>query len=338
MNAFNTLYTDISHLYFPHFIRYQKSAEKFYAAFPKEEDAKAVLNDLTSMKNWISSLLISSLVRNTGRLLPHLVMEKIFEMLLNKYGEPQMKMGSIAKTKRFVDVENLRRKELYLAFLEIHMILFEILFKNQNISNTLYLKEVVRKLFQTALHRFTMLEELVSWLQCDYVSGPETPNGFMSGRFYCKALKGSSKDFDYLHTFNDSCSSFNGQHLAVLLRGVSKEGLMKIYDVSTFECVKRHCIDRDDVALSVALLDDHFALLLKKNACCCIELHTSQSNSYRKPSVVELGASCRDGPKRLLLTKFEKERKLLVQKEDDVIIVDINNDGDDTIMTVEEVS
>lgn len=251
-------------------------------------------------------------------------MERILHYLLNTHGELRLKIGFIAKTQKFIDVEKLRLRELYAAVLEIHGLFFEILFKNPLVSNTLFIAEHVKKLFQIAMRRLNMLVEFDSWLL-----GEESPyeekRGFTCGMFHCKLIKSSGRDFDYLQPLNESFTSFDGKHLAILIPGSMKESCIKIYDVNTFGVVKLHSIPKQDLVLGVALKDNQLALMLKHNGCCKIEIHDLRSETNHKTVKLTLGQAKKEIVTKLMFIQYDGSMtKLLAQKEDDVILIDVS--------------
>ncbi len=145
--------------------QYMLAAEKYYAAFPTEADAKLVSDNISFMKSWISNICNCKLSKYLGVWLPDLVMEKILRFLRDPYrGDLDMTVGFIAKTEKFIDVEKVRMRELYAALQDVHSLLFEIMFKSHCTSNTIYLKQYFDKLIDVAMRKMTVLDDLHSWL------------------------------------------------------------------------------------------------------------------------------------------------------------------------------
>ena len=264
-------------------------------------------------------------------------MEKILQYLLNSHGELQIKIGYIAKTQKFIDVEKLRLRELYAAILEIHAMFFEILFKNQLVSNTFTLHEHIKKLFQNALRKLSMVEELNSWL-LNEDSSFEGSKGFLSGIYYCKLIKASGRDFDYLQPLNEAFTSFDGRHLAILVPGAIKESIVKIYDVRTFKCVALHSITPKGIAsLGVALNKNELALMLKKDGSCWVEIRDLLGYAGRKLVKLTLGATKKESIRKMLFIEFGELRKLLLQKDDDIVVIDVSLDRGIMALSVEKV-
>ena len=318
------------------FFRYRESARKFYVAFSDVESFDETLNTLMAMKIWINSLFTFVLSKSLGRQLPHLVLEKIMYNLLSRHGEIQLNIGFLSKTRRFIDVEKLRLKELYAAVLDIHYLFFEILFKNELVSKSCVLREHIAKLFQIASRRLVMLQEFNSWL-LNEDSSHERPRGFMSGMFYCKLIKTSGRDFDYLYPTNAALSSFDGRYLAIMIPGAVKESCIKIFDVNSFNFVTLHDIAKGDMPLCVALNRNELALMLKRSGFCWVEIRDVLGRSDRKQIRLTLGAIMKDVVRKMVFIEFGESRKLLVQKDNDIVVIDVSTDNGMIVMSVEKV-
>ena len=287
-----------------------------------------------AMKSWINDLFASMLSKSLGGQLPQLVIEKILQNLLNRNGQLQLKVGFIAKTQRFIDVEKLRLQQLYAAVLELYCLFFEILFKNQLVSNTSFLGEHIRKLFQVTLRRLVMVQEFNSWVLGEEAS-QDGDTGFMSGVFYCKLIKAAGRD--YFHPINEALTSFGGRHLAVVIPDTVKESCVKIFDVNTFEFVKLHYVCKGETVLGVALSNSELALMLRKEGCCWIEIRDVLGRADRKAIRLTLGASKKDVMKKMIFVNFGSWRKLLVQKDNDIVVVDVSMDSGMIVLSVEKV-
>ena len=281
------------------------------------------------------------LSKSLGRQLPQLVIEKILQYLLNRHGELQLNIGCLAKTQRFIDLEKSRLRELYAAILEIHRLFFEILFKNELVSKQHGLRENTRKLFQIASRKFVMVQELKSWLWSEESSleglPPEDSEGFLSGLYYCKSIKASGRDISCLLSTNVELSSFDGRYLAIMMPDFMKESFVKVFDVTTSNFVMLHDIAKGDTALGVALNNNDLALMLKRNGCCWIEIRGVLGRAYRKPIRLTLGITKKEVAKKMSFVEFEASRKLLVQKDNDVVIIDVSMDNGVIALSVEKV-
>lgn len=274
------------------------------------------------MKTWINNLSIFVLSRSLGRELPRLVMEKILQYLLNSHGEIQVKIGFLSKTQRFKDVEKERMQQLYASVLEVHSLFFEILFKNELVSNTVHLGEYIRKLLQMAMGKLSMLEEFNSWL----LHGETTQDGikgFTSSVFYCSHIKASGHDFDYLQPLSNAFTDFDGRHLAMLVPGTVKESCVRIYDAKTCTFIGLHCIARGDVALGLALKNNGLALMLKRNGCCLIEIRGLVNCSHQILAKLIIGETKKHIAKKLMFIEYEGSTKLLAQKDDDIFVIGV---------------
>lgn len=263
------------------------------------------------------------------------------QYLLSRHGELQLNIGYLAKTQRFIDLEKLRLRELYAAVLEIHRLFFEILFKNELVSKQHLLRENTRKLFQIATRKFVMVQELKSWLWNEESSlehsPPENSEGFLSGLYYCKSIKASGRDFSCLLSTNEELSSFDGRYLAIMMPDFMKENFVKVFDVATFNFVTLHDITKGDAALGVALNNNDIALMLKRSGCCWVEIRDVLGRAYRKPIRLTLGTTKKEVARKMSFVEFGRSRKLLVQKDNDIVIIDVSMDNGMVALSVEKV-
>jgi len=313
--------------------RYQESARKFYIAFPDIESCEETVNYLMTMKSWINDLFASMLSKSLGGELPQLVIEKILQYMLNQNGQLQLKIGFISKTQRFIDVEKLRLQQLYSAVLELYCLFFEILFKNQLVSNTSFLGEHIKKLFQVTLRRLAMVQEFNSWLLGEETSH-DVDTGFMSGLFYCKLIKAAGRD--NFHPVNEALTSFGGRYLAVVIADTVKESCVNIFDVHTCDCVKLHYVWKGETVLGVALSNSELALMLRKEGCCWIEIRDVRGRGNQKAIRLTLGASKKEVVRKLIFVEFGSWRKLLVQKDSDIVVIDVSKDSGMIALSVEK--
>ena len=310
---------------------YQLSARQFYDSFPKVEDAEAILSQIISMRSWILDLFISTLEKCTGQALPQLVFENILKNLTHQSGQLHINIGFVAKTVKFIDVEKLRMNELYTALLEIYSLFFEILFHKHHLTaNTTFLKEYIQKLFQVAMRKFVMLEELHAWLLGNDESAADNDNqktGFMSGVFHCKLLKSCGRDFDYWQPLNEAFASFDGKHLAVLAPGGVKEGCVKIYDVNSYHCSLSHNLSKDEIALGMSLKDNKLVLLLKRGLSCHLAIIYFLHKSKAQELKLDVAVSSKEAVRKMIFVEFEDQKRLIAQFADDIIVIDLGGES-----------
>ena len=309
---------------------YLLSAEKFYSAFPSEDDVSIATNNLILLKNWSVNIFTAVLTRSIGQELPHLVLENILRCLQSwPYRVLSLKIGFIAKTKNFIDVERIRMRELYAALIDIHSLMFEILFKNHCTSSMVYLQDHFRKLFDVAMRKMTLLDDFHTWLQGSD-DEEETMHDFMSGICYKKLIKASGRDFDYFLHLGDSFSYLDGTRIALCVPGGVKEGCVKIYDVITGHCLLVHSIDIMDIPLGIALDGNQLTIVLKRDLLLLLEIYDIDADKSKpvarrtKPiATLYIGKTKTESFEKLLVVYIEGRRHLVAQKYDSIILIDL---------------
>ncbi len=308
--------------------QYLTSAEKYYSAFPTAEDASDAMEGIVIWKSWIAGLCKAKLTKYIGHWLPDLVLEKILGYLYRSFiGDLSMKIEYVAKTEKFIDVEKFRMKELYAALHDIHSLLFEILFKNHCTANTIYLKEYFVKVFEIAIRKMTVLDDLHSWL----LSGPGEDDGekknydAMSGICYKTVIKETAKNFDYFLNLSDAYSYLDGDRLAVLIPCGLKEGFVRVYDIHSGTYMHTHLIDKLDVPLAMAIHGKYLALVLKSDSVANLCVYDLE-NDQEKVLTHKIGEITTECIHSMFFVEINGSLSLTIQYKENILIIDIGED------------
>eukprot|EP00794_Sanderia_malayensis_P006313 gene6313-7036_t len=313
-------------------MQYIESIEKYHSAFPSTEDAMNVSKNIVMLKSWIMHICMNSLARYMGQYLPTLVMEHIMKYLKRSYtGELCMKVEFFAKTEKFIDVEKLRIRELFAALLDIHSLLFVILFQVHNPSNLSHNKQRFVKLFDIATRKMTLLEDFYSWLSSgrdDYNSisaGKVKKYDFMSGICCQSFIRERSENSAYFGNWREVISCLRGEQLAVSYNE-AHGGFVKVYSVKNESCQYVCNLGKREVAIGVAIHCNLLAVLLQSETN--VRLAVYDIGEDRKP--LEYVLDGKDDSQVYHVMFFlefgDGNQKLALQYKQDVVVINLGKD------------